>query len=257
MIRKLTAVGASLGVLLTASLADAQGKEQFGQQGQFILSADRLFPLFSFTRDSVDEFAPPPGTNKVTTTTTQTGISLLWGSTAPEELFFTVPRVGFDYVIVPNVTIGGDLVAFFTLGGSNDTETDFNNGSTSTQSNGKPSMTLFGIAPRGGYILQLSDLFSLWLRGGISFYTATAKTTDPNNNNNSESDNTHQFAIDLDPQLVITPIPHLGFTVGLTGDIPIAGGHSREVDGNGGSTTVTASASQLFIGITAGMLGYF
>ena len=45
MMRSLAAVGVTLCVLLTASLARAQAKEHFGDKGEVIISADRLVPL--------------------------------------------------------------------------------------------------------------------------------------------------------------------------------------------------------------------
>ncbi len=264
--RTLTAVGATLGVLLTAPFASAQANAgaAFGQQGQFIVSADRLFDLFAFSRNSQDLFNANPGDNKTVQTSTQTSMGILWGSTFPtgSENFYTVPRLGFDYTIVDHVTVGGELVVFFTLGGSTSTEHDHPNGSTTTDSADNPGWTVFGIAPRGGYILQLTDLFSLWLRGGFSIYTANSKsTTTLGNTTTTTSNGVQQFAIDLDPQLVITPIHHAGFTVGLTGDIPIGGGHSQEVNfTNGTMTTDTkngAASSQAFFGVTAGMLVWF
>jgi hypothetical protein len=267
MMRTLTAVGATLGVLLTAPLASAQAKAggAFGEQGQFIVSADRLFELFAFTRVSQDEFNPMPPITKVNDTATQTSFGLLWGgSSAPTLLgaehmqsFYAVPRVGFDYTIIDNVTIGGELIAWFSLGGSVSTETDRMNGSSVTMSNDQPGTTILGIAPRGGYILALSDLFSVWLRGGFSFYTASQKST-IDNAGTKQTLSVQQFAIDLDPKLVITPIRHVGFTVGLTGDIPIGGGHSLEtVPTSGASTNVSASSSVAFLGVTTGMLVWF
>jgi hypothetical protein len=269
MMRKVTAVAASIGVFLAAPLVHAQGREDFGRQGQFILSADRLVPLLSFTRTSQDQLPapfgnPPPLTNKVTSTYSQTSISLLWGGTSNGSLgsaidtFYTVPRLGFDYVIVPNVTIGGNIIVFFTLGGSTGSETTFNNGTTMTTSNDNPSALIFGVAPRGGYILELSNLFSLWLRGGVSYYVANSKTTQGTGNGQTTlSNSVNQFAIDLDPQLVITPVPHFGITAGLTADIPIAGGRSAQLDRNGGSTSASAFSSILYIGVTAGLMGWF
>jgi hypothetical protein len=265
MKRTLTAVGASLGMLLTASVANAQNKGEFGTQGQFIISAGRLVPFFGFTHISYDTPGNlGPGVSKDFSTQSQTSLSFLWGTTPPLATplgfsvsnFYTIPRVGFDYVVVPNVTIGGELAVFFTLGGSQSHETDFTNGSNRVTSNDSPSTTIFGIAPRGGYILQLTDLFSLWLRGGFSYYNASTKTT--NNNNQTQTLSIHQPAIDLDPQFVITPIPHLGFTAGLTADIPIAGGYSvDQTNNNGSSTSQSASSSIFFLGVTLGMLGYF
>ncbi len=263
MMRTLTAVGATLGVLLTAPLASAQAAAggAFCQQGQFIVSADRLFPLFEYTRVSQDAFAPGAGVNKDVTTTTQTSLGFLWGGTLPAvETFYTVPRVGFDYTIVDHVTVGGEIIAFFTLGGSASREVDRTNNTSTTTNTDQPAWTVFGIAPRGGYVLGLTDVFSVWLRGGFSFYTANQKSTftDPTGAKTTTTVNVQQFAIDLDPQLVITPIHHFGFTVGLTGDIPIGGGHSQEVVApNGNSVNQSAPSSLAYIGVTAGMLGWF
>ncbi len=262
MIRRLTGVAAGLGVLLAASLARAQARGPLGQRGEFIVSADRLFPLFSYTHVSQDNVFPMAGISKQVAVYNQTAISLLWGSSAPGDAiaplqtsFFTVPRVGFDYVLFPNVTVGGDIVVFFTLGGNNSTDTTPVAGGTVTASNDNPSSFVFGVAPRAGYVLALSDLFSLWLRGGLSYYVATSKTT---NAGTTVTSSTNQGALDLDPQLVITPIPHLGITAGLTADIPLAGGHSQETDLNTGlSRTNSASSSVFFFGATAGLLGYF
>jgi hypothetical protein len=266
MKRPLTAVGVTLAALTTAPLALAQ-KSELGQQGEFIFSADRLLPFFGFSSVSIDN-----GTNgnqtKNSTTVTQTSLSFFYGGTPSPgllgnggydigaNLFYTVPRLGFDYVVVPNVTIGGDIVLYFTLGGSTSTEIDTSNGMSTNTSNGNPATTLFGIAPRGGYILPLNDMFSLWLRGGFSYYTATVKQTLPNGGGTS-SGSEHQPAIDLDPQIVFTPIPHLGFTAGLTADIPFAGGFSTTNENGGQTVNVSNSASAFYFGLTLGMLGHF
>jgi hypothetical protein len=266
MKRTLTAALATLAVLTTAPLAMAQ-KAEFGQQGEFIISADRLLPLFGFSSFSFDNGTAPNQT-KNTTTISQTSLSFLYGGTPSPDLlgngsngvganlFYTVPRLGFDYVIVPNVTIGGDIVLYFTLGGSTSTEVDTNDGRNTNISNGNPSTTLFGLAPRGGYILQLNDMFSLWLRGGFSYYTATAKQTVPNGGP-STSGSEQQPSIDLDPQMVFTPIPHVGFTGGLTADIPFAGRVSTTTTNGGQTVNVSNSASALYIGLTLGMLAHF
>jgi hypothetical protein len=258
MKRRLMAVLATVGAacgLLTTSLAHAQQRTGFGEKGDFILSADRLVPLFAFSHESADQ-QTGPGLSKLVTTASQTSLSFFYGyTTDANDLFYTVPRVGLDYVIVPNVTLGGDLVLFFTLGGNTGTERDFNNGTVSTTTNSAPTTTLFGIAPRGGYILGINNLFSLWLRGGLSFYTISQKSD--NGNGNTTTQSAHQFSFDLDPQFVITPIPHVGFTAGLTVDIPFAGGHSTEQDNGGTTNTFSASSSVFYLGVTLGMLAYF
>jgi hypothetical protein len=260
MMRTLTALGASLAIVLSVSLAQAQQRGPLGQRGQFIIGADRLFSLLSYTRIAQDNL-PAPGAGKNTTVTQESAFSLLWGS-GPTLIGqngaispFSVPRVGLDYVIVPNVTIGGEVLVFFTLGGSTSRDTTNAAGATTTTSGDNPGQFLFGLAPRGGYIVPLSDLFSLWLRGGFSYSIQTGKSTV---GGVTTSISTNQFALDLDPRIVFTPFPHVGFTGGLTFDIPLAGGDSRSTDaGNGTTTSSSGGSSILFFGVTLGMIAYF
>jgi hypothetical protein len=265
MMRTVTAVGAMLGVLLTASVAGAQKAGQFGDQGQFIFSADRLVPIFAFTQNKVTDDSVNP---ERSTTVTGTSISLLWGAnsifsgstgnlTNPNggnPTFYTTPRVGFDYTIIPNLTIGGDVLAFFTLGGSSTTA----QGGRSV-SNDSPSANVFGIVPRVGYILGMSDIISFWLRGGLSFYHAGTSIQDNRCNNQNDTSEIHVFGVDLDPQIVISPINHFAFIAGPALDVGFAGGASTTNPGNTCNSTVTNSVgySSLNFGLTGGLLGWF
>jgi hypothetical protein len=263
LMRKLTAVGVCAGVALTSSAASAEPHTYFGQHGEFIISADRLLPLFSFTHIQQDAFAPGPGNSKAVNVYNQSAISLLWGSAGGTgeaqsiDTFFTVPRVGLDYVIAPHWTIGGDVAIYFTLGGNTSTDTTSNTGVTTTTSTGNPSVLVFGVEPRGGYVWPLTDLFSLWLRFGVSYFVASSKNTGPGNNPQTVTQTTNQFALDLDPQFVFTPFTHLAFNAGLTADIPVAGGHSQDTTVNGVTTSASAWSGVAYFGVTAGILVYF
>ena len=259
MRRTLTAAGSMLAVLTMAPLAMAQSRTEFGQQGEFIISADRLVPLLSFEDVSQDVLVPgglPNNVKSETTTQTATSFSVLYGSpAAPVEQFYSVPRIGFDYVVVPNVTIGGNLIAVFSLGGSSKQETDLTNGQTNTSSTNSPTATGFGVAPRAGYILPINNLISLWLRGGFSYFIGSSKQ--PDGNNGTETTSINQFAIDLEPQVVFTPIPHVGFTAGLDVDIPLTGGHGIEDDNGGTSQSISGHSSVVYFGAVLGMLTHF
>jgi len=259
MMRRLTATGATLAALTAAPLAMGQAKGDFGRQGEFIISADRLMPLFSYEDVSQADLIPgglPANETSQTTTNTSSSLSLLYGTPAnPVEQFYVYPRIGFDYVLLPNVTVGGNLIAVFSLGGSQTTETDYTNGMTDKVTTPNPSVTGFGVAPRGGYILPLTDMFSLWLRGGFSYFVGSSKTTNPDNSTDTASVN--QFALDLEPQFVFTPFPHIGFTAGLDVDIPIAGGHGVEHDANGTKGSVSGHSSIFYLGGVLGMLAHF
>jgi hypothetical protein len=259
--RKLAVVGAAMGVLLTASVASAQREGQgFGQKGEFILSADRLVPIIAFTQNRTNDNNDNPNT---VTTFNGSSISLLWGNNAVSgggvigggnPTFFTTPRVGFDYVVIPNLTIGGDLYVFFTLGQSRTTTT----GDRSVSID-QPSGNAFGFAPRVGYIIGLSEPLSIWLRGGFSFnHAGTSQNVNGCNNDNTTSVNL--VGLDIDPQLVISPIPHFAFTVGPAIDFGFAGGASSStITGQACNVTTTVSEGYTAynFGITGGLLGWF
>src|SRR5579872_2814211 len=102
IMQNLTAVGASLGVLLAAPIAQAQTKQHFGDRGEFILSADRLVPLVGWSAVSRNLMAGEFNNAQYQSgslTTTQTSLSLLYGTAFPQQVFYTVPRVGLDYVV--------------------------------------------------------------------------------------------------------------------------------------------------------------
>ena len=269
MMRTLTAVGATLGLLLAAPLASATVERSFGDQGQFIFSADRLVPLFAYTNNQFTDNTVNPSQ---TSTVTGTSISLLWGSNSAggnsngavglaagasgNPTFYTTPRLGFDYVIVPNVTVGGDLFAYFTLGGS----TTVPNGANMTRSTDNPSGNAFGVAPRGGYVLGLSGILSLWLRGGVHFYTETVNVPQQRCNGVNDSLNAHVFGLDIDPQLVISPIDHFAFLVGPALDWGFAGGASYTQNGAPAcnqTTTTNLGYTSLMFGATGSIMGWF
>jgi hypothetical protein len=265
----LTVVGAAMGVLLTAPVTRAQTQGQgFGQKGEFVFSADRLLPLLSFTQNKVSY---DNGNPNVDISSTGGSISLLWGnnsifgvSGAPgltgggNSTFYTTPRVGFDYVLIPNLTIGGDLFVFFTTGGSTTTTTG-----NIARSVDDPSGNAFGITPRVGYVLGMSQLLSIWLRGGFSYYHAGASQPDNNCPNQDDTGSLNVFGIDIDPQLVISPAPHFAFTAGPALDFGFAGSASSTVpSGPGGNgcnskTTTSGGYSTHNIGLTGGLLGWF
>jgi hypothetical protein len=264
MKRSLVAIALMASATLAAPLARAQA-QQFGDKGEFIIGGDRLMPFLTYSQFSRDE--PAAGGTSASHSGDNTTLGFFYGSTLdlnnqgdvgtdfPSSAFFAVPRLGLDYVVAPNVTIGGDVIVFATLGGGNQTQVNFQNGTSMTSQQGSQSMTVFGIAPRGGYIMKLTQSFSLWLRGGISFYNGTLKTS--GNAGTVENDSQHQFAIDLEPQLVYTPIPHVGFTAALNADFSpsFLGGYThQDVEIN---ESVSKSSEVVFMGATLGMIAYF
>lgn len=267
-LRNLTALGAALGTMLVATAAQAQDKGTFGEQGQLIIGADRLFPLFSFTTNQYTNSNVNPNQS---TTITGTSLSFFWGTNSVSGAtnapgvaaggnpnFYSVPRVGADYTIIPHLTIGGELIAFFTLGGN--TSTSQGNVSNSV---GSPGANTFGIAPRVGYIIGMNDTISFWLRGGFSYYLANESLNDAGCTQGSTGNDSEQLwtiGLDLDPQLVISPVNHLAFTVGPALDWGFVGNASSTAQNTPqckSQTTTTLNYDAVNFSITGGLLGWF
>ncbi len=271
MIRRLSALAAGLGVLLAASAASAQpvGPNEFGHQGQLIFSADRLVPLFAFASNHMDSFAPVPGAQADNWTTNQTSMSFFWGnngSIVPNASgagvvdvgtsnVFQVPRLGVDYSIIDHLTIGGDLILFFTLGGST-THHVQNGGVTSDTTTTSPGILVFGFAPRAGYVMNLTPQFALWLRGGLSFYQGQAKTTDTTTNTTT-TNSANTFGLDLDPQLVWSPLPHFALTAGPAFDLGFGGHVTNDVQTAGTDHSTSVGYQPINFSLNLGVLGWF
>jgi hypothetical protein len=247
MARTLTTISALLFVLLASKGAYAQ-KAAFGEKGEFIIGADRLVPVFSYTQEWAGTPGfPPPNTTSLSTTSSQGAFSFLWGSGGPIQApaFFTAPRAGFDYVLIPHLTLGAELVIFATTGASQTLTRNTTMGSTAT-AQAAPEQVIFGFAPRVGYVLRLTDMFSLWLRGGFSFYSEG----DSASLGNTGTGGANLFALDLEPQFVITPLAHVGIALSPTLDLPLFGQVWNNIN-------QSANFDMLYFGLNASLLVYF
>jgi hypothetical protein len=261
MLRRLTTLGAAIGALLVASPASAQEAKQFGDQGEFIFGADRLFSLFAYTQN---QFTVSNTNNTATVTGTSMSIfgglnSVAVGSNAVgggliagNPTFYNVPRLGFDYTIIQGLTLGGEVIAFFTLGGN----TSVNN--APNQPN--PGGNAFGVAPRVGYIFPLSDVIAIWPRGGVSYYDANYSAQNVTFNRCNNTANANVFGLDIDPVLTIAPVNHFAFMVGPTLDWGFAGGASTstpQVPDCSRTTQQSFSYNAINFALNAGLLGWF
>ena len=257
-----TTIPAAMALTFLAVVNPAQAQTAggaFGSAGQFIVSADRLMGLnvWSQKTEQTSPALPVQTSNKVS----GTAFNLLWGGDATvgsaNAPVYSIPRLALDYLVIPGLTLGGSI-GYLHRGGSN--ENTLMNVSTT---NDTPSGNGLIFVPRVGYIFDFTPLLSVWARGGFTYYWAKSDSTTPMGNGTRErKDSFDGLALSLDPQLVITPVPHLGFTVGPMLDLPLAGSSKTEittVNGAGAVTTTTTEDSLKITnwGITAGVLGYF
>ena len=265
MLRVLLRATLTAGVLLTGGTALAQTNAStgtsFGEQGEFILGVDRLVPLLAYQSDKTSSTA-----NGTTSSTSDSRSSIDFlqnpfgvysGGVGPN--LYDMPRIALDYVILPNLTIGGNVILGFSLGGTHETQTSMGS-MTTTKDTSEPSYTLFGIAPRVGYIFALNELFAFWPRAGFSFYSF--KSTTPKldmNGNTTETDSTTytQLALDVEGMFVWTPLPHFGVTGGPILDIPVTGSANSDATIQAMTTSSSASFSSWHLGAGVGMITYF
>jgi opacity protein-like surface antigen len=238
-------LGAALAAVTLACPARAeegQGTHRFGNRG-FIISADRLLPLLSYQSVTT---TPPGGPSD---TQSRTSIALMNnGPFGVFNSFYNLPRLGFDWLPIDNLTLGGAAWFYTDLQAADATSTNGVSKSTDT-----PKATYWGIAPRVGYIIRMGDMLSLWPRAGVEYHHVSYSDV------GAGSSSVIQFALEAEAMLVISPWNHFGFMVGPTLDAPISGEQTRAVTSADGMTTTTVrdNSAMWQVGLSAGMLGHF
>jgi hypothetical protein len=215
--RKIASGMVSVALLLGANGAFAQ---EFGAKGTPAISVDRLFG-FSFNHENIENPAP---VGDVDTDGTHFGFG--WpGPEAPNP--YDIPRAAFDYFVMDSFSIGGALgYASLSL------ETD--------PGPGQLDATAFVFAPRAGYVWNLNDWASFWLRGGFTYHSYSI----------DDGPSEHALALTVEPTFVLSPAQHWGIVAGPTADLSFSG--EREQGNADVDLTYTSWAL-----VRAGMIGWF
>ncbi len=221
-----------LPALVVFSVSAAAHAAPFGESGQFSVSAERLF---GFTHSSV---VSEEAVGEVTTTSSR--ISLLTSpAQSSDGQVYTAPRLGFDYFLIDRVSAG------LSLGYSNVSREREAPVGAVTVSGDLPTLHAFHVALRGGFAYAFSDLLAVWGRGGFTYVSAGSDDPDVN---------VGLWALSLEVPFVISPVPHVSFTLGPTLDIGLSGSVESEA-GNGTTTERDLSATE--IGVLAGLVASF
>jgi hypothetical protein len=207
------------------------------EHGKFMISAERLFGL-SFTHETI-------ATNNGDRSTNQTQFSLLYSSGATSV--HMTPRLAFDFLPIDGLTLGGAVGV-----GTGKLDSSRTNNAGATVDTEGPTTTWFVISPRVGYALGLSQLAGLWLRGGVTYYYANSDFPGGNT-----STRTTGLSFDLDPTLVLSPLEHLGFTLGFQINLPLTGSTTSETKVGGVTASTSVDHTIRNIGLVVGMVGVF
>ena len=215
--------------MLLSGKASAQTPGGFAEQGRFIISAERLFGL-NFYAGHYEQ-------NNREINNSGTHVGLLWnnalGSNDVVINPYKVPRLAFDYAVIPHLTIGGSL-GFASSSGKRK-EPNLNEQDTI-------DTTLFAFAPRVGYVFGFTNLLGLWLRGGLTYYHLTFGLDD--------RASLSGFGLNLEAALVFAVLPNVGITLTPSFDIPLTGSVSQDNEPN-------ATYTVRNIGINGGLFLHF
>ncbi|MGZ3417723.1 MAG: hypothetical protein ACXWUG_11960 [Polyangiales bacterium] len=244
MLRSILRAAVVLSALVVAPSAIAA---DLGAAGTIYLGAERMFGV------SWNQFKVDRGVDG-TSSYSNTDVGLLWPAShtlsdnaVPSP--YTIPRIGFDYAIIQNLTIGG-AIGFASSSLSTKTE---RNGASVTQDG--DTFTSFLISPRVGYMIGLSDKMGIWLRGGFTFFNLSDKSPEVNGRKTTNSAN--GFAFSLDPIFVLSPVEHFGFFGGIMLDLPLTGTLKNETVTPGRTDSTSYDSKATNFGLNFGLLGYF
>jgi hypothetical protein len=125
-----------------AAAPSSSGPTTFGDSGQFVLSAERLFG-YNWDHPSVGS-----STNT---------ISILGNGYGVATYPYDWPRLGFDYFLTKSISAGAAL-AFSRVTGGGD------------------SLNAFEVAPRLGYGMMVGPWLAVWPRLGVTYVKSTDLT---------------------------------------------------------------------------------
>jgi hypothetical protein len=236
----------SLAVFALESAAGADSPARNFADSRIILDADRLMPLITY--ESVTATNPNNSNQSATITGVSTGLL----TNGPQLTFYTLPRLGFDVVAGSNVTVGASAWVYTNL--SESMTVQLQQGTSHSQD--QPKTTYWGVAPRVGYVLPLTDTIALWPRAGIEYHKENTSTVTVQGGGTAGGAQIYQLAVDLDGTFVFTPVDHFGITLTVYGGIPIVGGASGLGVASAAGTGASFDTAELAIGGTVGVLGY-
>ncbi len=233
----------ALGLTLSLFAPQAFGQDRFATAGRFAVGAERVFGYASTTTKVETEFQP--GNVNYERETTKTQLDFLARGDVGNP--FVAPRIGFDYFVIDGLSIGGAF-AYTSDKEEGDETVGNNNGDLPEEKSSG-----FAFAPRVGYCFMFNDTVGIWPRGGFTYASGKDETDNPGNAPDTSADFS-VFDLTLEGMLVITPVPHAGFMVGPTVELPLSG--SGEID-QGNTSQDIDDVKITTIALQAGVFAWF
>jgi hypothetical protein len=213
MKRTLTACALGAATLAVTSVSGAQ---ELGTKGDAIFSAERIFGIRG-EHVHVDYAAGED--RNVDATTISIGL-------ARPVVPYNIPRIGFDYMVIDKLSVGGAL-------GYSSIDADENG------PGGSETYRDFIFSPRVGYLHMFGKVAGIWPRGGFTYQSTTLEDV--------ASEWTLALNIECNFPIVFTP--HFGILLGAAFDQSFAGNRDPE---NGPDQDITYRS----FGVQVGLFGW-
>jgi hypothetical protein len=257
-LRRLLASAAFLGAAGASSPAAAQDLHGLGSKTQLVLTIDRLFPFFSYTRVSTTNVD-----NNRTQNIAESGASFgfLFGAEPSVGSVHTIPRLALDAVIVKGFTMGGSFAIALGLSHKETEENIVNQTNVRTEvTRNQPRTSIIGFAPRFGYIIPFTRAFGFWPRIGFAVYSRSSKSDIVNPANaviGARTLTDTYLSLDIDPQFVLTPAEHFFFHFGPIFNLPLTGSRSDTTTTGPNSSSTSSDLAVFHFGISIGLGVWF
>jgi hypothetical protein len=203
----------NLSIALAAALFGLAGSAHaqeygatFGHSGQLTFGAERLFG-FHWTKNSIKD----PDGNRYSNSGTSIGVGWIFA----RELQFNQPRLGVDYFIAQDISLGGS-VGFFSA----------------NSRGGGLDYDGFIISPRVGFNIPLTQSIYFWPKVGLTYISI---------------DRAHAFGVSGEANFAFFPRPSWAFLVTPTLDLAPFGG--IENNDNRPNSDLSAYAFGLSVGV--------
>jgi hypothetical protein len=251
--RRILPIAAGIVAMIGATPTRAASPAADFASGSAVISAEQVVPIVAYNSTTTTSAGGGKTTNSATSIALVTGgaVSASQGITGLK----TLPRLAFDYVFSPGISVGGSAWVFANLSVTQDSTPA---GGGSTVSTDQPKATYWGFAPRVGYAVALTDLLAVWPRVGIEYGDVEVGSV-TRNGITTPGGSINQLSLDVEGMIVITPVHHFGITIGPIAAIPLTGKVSSTVTVTGLNTSTTTSndISMWYVALSLGVLGYF
>lgn len=194
-----------------AGTAHAQGyAAPFGSKGQVTFGAERLFG-FHYAKNSWED----ANNNRWSNSGTSVGFGWLFA----QHMQFNQPRLGVDFFVVDDISLGG-AIGFFSASGRN----------------GALDHGGFLFSPRVGFNIPLSQIVTFWPKVGLTYISI---------------DRDHAFGFSGEAAFAFFPRVNSSWAFVVAPTIDAAPFGGQDVDGNAPNNDYSTYA----FGVSVGLLG--